>query len=434
MKLNLLLGLFLFSYGTGLAQNMAVNNDGSRADTSAILHLKSNSRGLLIPSMTQAQRNSIYQPATGLLIYQTDNDFGFFYNSGNASVPVWLRINDASNDYWSRNTSFGYLYNTTFSKVGINETAPFTWLANNSTNTQGSDNVGLNSFAIDWGANGPGYVAGFYNSSSNSFTNGVLIKTAGTSATNYLLDISTGATKNAAGTPVFVVRGNTTVGIGTSTPFSALANNSVDITGTDGLGLNNTSINWMMNTGIGGYVTGLYNASDVSGGNGLSVKLAGTTSTNRILDLSTGTQNGAATPVMVVNGNRTVGIGTATPSSTLQVDGTIAVGVTMGLAGGPIATPVSLANQKTYIGCSPADNTNNFYQLPSAASVPGRIYYIRNNSSSFFANIVSAGGIIFPGASDTGAGGNTYTLNPAMSVKTVICISDGTNWTVGSID
>jgi hypothetical protein len=72
--------------------------------------------------------------------------------------------------------------------------------------------------------------------------------------------------------------------------------------------------------------------------------------------------------------------------------------------------------------------------LPDPATVPGRIYYIRNNSGIFFANIVTAAGNIFPGSSNNVAGGNTYTLNPTTAVKTVICISDGTNWTVGRID
>jgi hypothetical protein len=265
MKFYLLLGVLLFSYCTTQAQGMAVNNDGSTADASALVDIKSTTKGMLIPRMTKTEKNGIASPAAGLMIFQTGPDStGFHYYSG--SQWIWM---SSSANAWQ--------------------------LAGNS----------------------------------------------GTSpATNFI----------------------------------------------------------------------------------------GTTDNNPLVFR---TQNAEA---MRITSSGAVGIGAATPSSTLQVGGTIAVGVTMGLTGGPSATPVSLANQKSYIGCSPADNTNNFYQLPDAASVPGRIYYIRNNSSSFFANIVSAGGIIFPGASDIGAGGNTYTLNPTTTVKTVICISDGTNWTVGKID
>src|SRR4051812_33828596 len=42
-------------------------------DASALLDLTSTSRGLLIPRMTEAQKNAIASPATGLLIYETDN-------------------------------------------------------------------------------------------------------------------------------------------------------------------------------------------------------------------------------------------------------------------------------------------------------------------------------------------------------------------------
>ena len=47
-----------------------------------MLDIKSNDGGLLIPRMTLAERNVITNPATGLMIYQTDNIPGFYYNSG----------------------------------------------------------------------------------------------------------------------------------------------------------------------------------------------------------------------------------------------------------------------------------------------------------------------------------------------------------------
>lgn len=71
------------------AQGISINTNGAGADTSAMLDIVSTSKGLLIPRMTQVQRNAIPVPATGLLIYQTDNTPGFyFYSSG-----VWTVIN-----------------------------------------------------------------------------------------------------------------------------------------------------------------------------------------------------------------------------------------------------------------------------------------------------------------------------------------------------
>ncbi|WP_431216118.1 hypothetical protein ACQ86N_16650 [Puia sp. P3] len=38
--------------------------------------------------MTQAQRNAIVAPATGLMIYQTDQTAGYYYNSGYSCSPI----------------------------------------------------------------------------------------------------------------------------------------------------------------------------------------------------------------------------------------------------------------------------------------------------------------------------------------------------------
>ncbi len=56
---------------------VAVNTDGTLPDNSAMLDVKSTSQGLLIPRMTLAQRNAIASPATGLMVFQTDNTPGF---------------------------------------------------------------------------------------------------------------------------------------------------------------------------------------------------------------------------------------------------------------------------------------------------------------------------------------------------------------------
>src|SRR6476659_708106 len=51
-------------------------------NASSLLEVKSTTKGILIPRMTQTQRNAIATPATGLLIYQTDKTPGFYYYSG----------------------------------------------------------------------------------------------------------------------------------------------------------------------------------------------------------------------------------------------------------------------------------------------------------------------------------------------------------------
>jgi len=65
-------------------QGVAINTDGTNADNSALLDIKSISKGILIPRLTAAQKTAISSPATGLLIYQTNASAGFYYYNGSA--------------------------------------------------------------------------------------------------------------------------------------------------------------------------------------------------------------------------------------------------------------------------------------------------------------------------------------------------------------
>ncbi|MDN5355333.1 MAG: hypothetical protein PWQ43_275 [Rikenellaceae bacterium] len=79
------------------AQNVGISVDGSNPDSSAMLDIKSTTGGLLIPRMTKAQRDLISGPATSLVIYQTDNIPGFYYNAGTPQTPNWVRADNSSN-------------------------------------------------------------------------------------------------------------------------------------------------------------------------------------------------------------------------------------------------------------------------------------------------------------------------------------------------
>ena len=79
----------LFFFSLSLAQQgVAITTDGSSAHSSAILDIKSNSKGILIPRLTGAQKNTIQAPAMGLLVYQTDGTAGFYYYNGSA----WMNL------------------------------------------------------------------------------------------------------------------------------------------------------------------------------------------------------------------------------------------------------------------------------------------------------------------------------------------------------
>ncbi len=63
-----------------LAQRVGIGTNSPH--NSAVLHINATNRGVLFPSLTEAQRNAIGSPATGLLIYQNNNIPGFYYFNG----------------------------------------------------------------------------------------------------------------------------------------------------------------------------------------------------------------------------------------------------------------------------------------------------------------------------------------------------------------
>src|SRR5690242_6284904 len=93
--------LFLFIMAVAQTSNLFAQNifpssgaagiGTTTPDASSLLEIKSTSKGILIPRMTQTQRNAITSPATGLLIYQTDKTPGFYYYSGTAWTAVSVK-------------------------------------------------------------------------------------------------------------------------------------------------------------------------------------------------------------------------------------------------------------------------------------------------------------------------------------------------------
>jgi hypothetical protein len=84
--------LFLFAMAQKATAQVGVGT--TTPDPSAQLHIESTTKGLLIPRVTST--SAVTSPATGLMVYQTGGSPGFYYNSGTAIAPVWLRISDAN--------------------------------------------------------------------------------------------------------------------------------------------------------------------------------------------------------------------------------------------------------------------------------------------------------------------------------------------------
>ncbi len=102
---------FFLIFLSSKAQSVSINTDASSADSTAILDVKSNSKGMLCPRMTETERLSINQPAQSLLVYQTDGAEGYYYNSGTAIAPDWQRLsNDKNTVAFSATSSAGQSY------------------------------------------------------------------------------------------------------------------------------------------------------------------------------------------------------------------------------------------------------------------------------------------------------------------------------------
>lgn len=106
---------------------MAVNTDGSLPDNSAILDVKSSAKGFLMPRMTSTQRNAIVNPASALMVFQTDNSSGFFYNSGTGTNPSWVLTGTLGG--WSLNGNSGLNSETDF--LGTTDNIAFSFRVSN---------------------------------------------------------------------------------------------------------------------------------------------------------------------------------------------------------------------------------------------------------------------------------------------------------------
>ena len=62
------------------AQQTGVGIGTINVDSSSVLHLHSTDKGLLTPRMTTIQRTAISNPATGLLVFDTDTESFWFYD------------------------------------------------------------------------------------------------------------------------------------------------------------------------------------------------------------------------------------------------------------------------------------------------------------------------------------------------------------------
>ncbi|MBL7727263.1 MAG: hypothetical protein JNM68_06245, partial [Dinghuibacter sp.] len=97
MKKTFFAALVLISQ-QAYSQSIGINT--TTPDPSAYLDISGTNKGLLVPRMTNAQRQAIPNPANALLMFQTDAPSGLYYNAGSSFTPSWVQLGQQNNSWW----------------------------------------------------------------------------------------------------------------------------------------------------------------------------------------------------------------------------------------------------------------------------------------------------------------------------------------------
>jgi ligand-binding sensor domain-containing protein len=266
MKKIFLFIIIFIPYSTLIvAQSVGINNTIPHA--SAILDIKSNTKGMLIPRTSSTSRIAIVNPAKGLMLYDTTTGSFWFYNGS-----IWTSIADGNNT-WSLAGNTGI--NPLTHYIGTTDNQPLHFKINNTwageihptsgnlflgmgagqSNAGGLNNTAIGEhslFAITTGTSNSAYGAYALNSNttgSENTANGSLalfFNTTGSENTasggRALYDNTTGNKNTANGSQALALNstGNENTANGYRSLFSNTTGSFNTATGVDALLTNNT--------------------------------------------------------------------------------------------------------------------------------------------------------------------------------------------------
>ena len=168
-----------FVYSSLLNAQVGINTSGSSPDQSSILDV-SGTKGILIPRMTLVQRNAISSPANGLLIYQTDNNPGFYFYNTNAIPNDWQRVGEVAP---GQNGFQPFLNPSTNFNVPANVTRIYFEACSAGGGHGGNYLAGGTTSNFGGGGGGGGFIRGYLNVTPGQVLT-INVGTAGTNGTN----------------------------------------------------------------------------------------------------------------------------------------------------------------------------------------------------------------------------------------------------------
>ncbi len=284
----------------------------AQPEPSAALHVEGTDKGVLIPRMTQVQRQAISNPATGLLVYQTDILAGFYYNTGTPAAPDWIALtseksswnlkgNSGTNpavDFIGTDDNQDVVFRRDFALSGLLSIDNTFWgVSSGNSITTGIANVGIGGGALNKTTEGSYNVAlGVLSLSRNTVgDNNTAI------GINALIDVDSG-------------RNNTAIGAGTL--FSM--NNGDDNTAVGSRSLHNDTVG-NGNTAIGAFTrVGADSLSKLNNATAIGYKAQVHCSNCMVLGSINGVNFGTDTKV---------GIGTTFPTSRMHIKANSVLGV-----------------------------------------------------------------------------------------------------------
>ncbi len=259
-----------------------------------------------------------YSYLNGFRISGTDGQRAIYNQIANTELGFGSNGGDITFSY-NNGLTRGLVIKNTTGNLGIGTISPISLLSNAPTGTNfvSSNSAIQSTTGISWLTNNAGYNTSLYNSNNVVGSNGLQVKVANNSNQTYALEVGQNTTQTGMSTPLFNVLGNGYIGVGTNAPVSSFANTVTAIQGSNSTNAFNGGLTWT--TPGTGFAGSFY--SQPSNGNGLQVKIAGTSSSNNALEISTGaTQSGTTTPLFNVLGNGNVGVGTSSPITRLIVN------------------------------------------------------------------------------------------------------------------